>query len=210
MIWREKRVLLIILGILLAANAVFFLTYRVRYQSRLQDMDERLADAEAQLAQARASRVRVEQSYRSYKQTEADVKKIYDEYWATQSQRLTAMIAEVKRLTVASSLVPSSIGFARTEVEVQRLTRAGAQSNDPARQRRNESIGATEVGIQFGVEGTYEQVRRLINLLELSRQFVIIDQIGLAAGEGQNLRFNLNVKTLFRDDEKLRAASDRL
>lgn len=207
MIWREKRVLLIVLGVLLAANAIFFLTYRVRYQSRLADMDARLEQAEAQLAQARASRVRVEQSIRAYKQTEADVKKIYNEYWATQSERLTAMISEVKRLTVASSLVPSSIGFARTEVAVEKNRRG--QTNEPAR-RRNESIGATEVGIAFGVDGTYEQVRRLINLLELSRQFVIIDQIGLAAGEGHNLRFNLNVKTLFRDDEKTRAANDRL
>jgi hypothetical protein len=209
MIWREKRVLLIVLGVLLAANAIFFLTYRVRYASRLQDMDERLAQAEAGLAQARASRVRAEQSYRSYMQVEADVKKIYDEYWATQSERLTAMISEVKRLTVASSLVPSSIGFVRTEVEAQKITRR-APGSTAAGRLENVSIGATEVGIQFGVEGTYEQVRRLINLLELSRQFVIIDQIGLATGDGQTLRFNLNVKTLFRDDEKARAANNRL
>src|SRR5438874_2592741 len=32
MIWREKRILLIVLGLLLAANTVFFFTYRVRYE----------------------------------------------------------------------------------------------------------------------------------------------------------------------------------
>ena len=36
MIWREKRVLLIVLGVLLAANTVFFFTYRVQYKNRLQ------------------------------------------------------------------------------------------------------------------------------------------------------------------------------
>ena len=192
MIWREKRVLLIVLGILLAANAVFFLTYRVQYQSRLNDLDERQAQAENKLNQTRAARVRAEQQYRSYKQVEADVARIYNDHWGTQSERLTAMIAEVKRLTVASSLVPQAIGFSETNVEVKTASE---------RRIRKAPIGASEVGIEFGVSGTYEQVRRLINLLELSRQFVIIDGIGLAAGEGQNLNFSIHVKTLFRDGE---------
>lgn len=200
MIWREKRVLLIVLGILLFANVVFFFTYRVGYQARLTDIDERLAQAEGQLAQTRSARIRAEQQYRSYKQVEADVAKIYNEHWGTQTERLTAMIAEVKRLTVASSLVPRSIGFSETSIEVKTASE---------RRIRKAPIGANEVGISFGVTGTYEQVRRLINLLELSRQFVIIDQIGLAAGDGQNLNFNIHVKTLFRDDEQP-AADKRL
>jgi hypothetical protein len=200
MIWREKRVLLIVLGLLLAANLVFFLTYRVQYQSRLTDLDERLAEVESRVAQTRAARVRVEQQYRGYKQVEADVRKIYNDYWGTQSERLTPMISEVKRLTTASSLVPASISFDQTEIEVKTAS---------DRRVRRESIGATEVGISFGVTGTYEQVRRLINLLELSRQFVIIDQLGLAAGEGETLNFNIHMKTLFRDDEQ-RGADQRL
>ena len=202
MIWKEKRILLIILGLLLAANTVFFFTYRVQYQSRLDDLDERKAEAENQLAQTRAARVKAEQTYRSYKQIEADVDRIYNEYWGTQTQRLTAMIAEVKRLTVASSLVPTTIAFTSTGVAVK----------GPGQRRKNEPIGATEVGISFGVDGTYEQVRRLINLLELSRPFVIVDQIGLSAREGNTLSFTLHVKTLFRDDlaPKPGAANNRL
>ena len=201
MIWREKRVLLIVLGVLLLANTVFFFTYRVRYQSRLTDLDERMEQAETRLAEARASRVKAEQTYRSYKQIEADVAKIYNEHWATQTERLTPMIAEVKRLTQASSLVPATIGFSLTEVKTE-------APGGPSRKGR--SVGAKEVGISFGVAGTYEQVRRLINLLELSRQFVILKQISLAQREGNTLQFNLDVKTLFRDDEKPRAGSNRL
>lgn len=208
MIWKEKRVLLIVLGILLLANVVFFFTYRVQYQSRLNDLDERLAQAQQELEQTRAARLRAEQAYRSYKQVESDVQKVYNQHWATQEERLTAMIAEVKRLTVASSLVPTSIAFGRSEAAVQI---ASGQQRQGGR-RRNQPVGAIEVGVGFGVSGTYEQVRRLINLLELSRQFVIIDQIGLAAAEAERLNFNLHVKTLFRDDsaEKERAANSRL
>lgn len=203
MIWKEKRVLLIILGLLLLANTIFFFTYRVRYQSRLDDLEARLTTAENRLEQTRTSRVRAEQTYRSYKQTEADVQKIYSEYWSTREQRLTAMIAEVKRLTVASSLVPTTIAFTQADVKVKAERSAAAR-------RREGSIGANEVGITFGVQGTYEQVRRLINLLELSRQFVIIDQIGLTEGDAGVLRFNLHIKTLFRDTAPQNVANNRL
>lgn len=206
MIWREKRVLLIILGILLAANTIFFFTYRVRYQSRLTDLDERMEQAENRVSEARAARVRSEQTYRSYKQIEADVRRIYDEYWASQSERLTAMISEVKRLTVASSLIPRSVSYSAAEVK----TTGPAEPSTGGRSTARRGVGATEVGIHFGVNGSYEQIRRLINLLELSRQFVIIDRIALAQGDGTNLQFDLHVKTLFRDDEKTRAANDRL
>jgi hypothetical protein len=108
------------------------------------------------------------------------------------------MISEVKRLTVASSLVPTTIGFAQTSVAAKKQVRPAAGA--PRRAQR-ESIGATEVGITFGVQGTYEQVRRLINLLELSEQFVIISQIKLLARDAQVLDLNIHVKTLFREDD---------
>jgi len=190
MIWREKRALLIILGVLLAANTVYFFTYRVRYQSRLEDREQDLAQKQAELDQAHLARVRAERTYQSYRQIERDVQQVFDEHWSTQSERFTQLIGEVKRLTEASNMVPASYGF-------NRFALAETESG----KRKRASIGANEVGITFGVEGTYEQVRRLINLLELSRQFVIIDQISLAQREGQTLTLSLRLKTLFRDEK---------
>jgi Tfp pilus assembly protein PilO len=195
MIWKEKRVLLIALGVLLAANTFFFFTYRVRYQERLDSLNQDLQRAETQLREARTARLTAEARYQSYRKIERDVKLIFDEHWSTQSERLTAMIAEVKRLAVASSLTPAAYNF------TQSVAQLAAIDN----RRRNQKIGATEVGIAFTVEGTYEQVRRLINLLELSRQFVIMDQLGLAQREGQSLTLNLHLKTLFRDEKPLAA-----
>ena len=190
MIWRERRVLLIVLALLLAVNTGFFFTYRVQYQHRLDDLDRRLEAAEAQLAQARAERVRAERTFQAYQQIQQDVQRVLDQHWSTQEERLTAMIAEVKRLAEASDLIPQTYGF----------TRAVAESESAAGRRRREGIGVTEVRVTFDVTGTYQQARRLINLLELSRQFVIIEQINLAAREGQALTLALRLKTLFRDD----------
>jgi hypothetical protein len=202
MIWREKRILLIVLALLLAANAAFYFTYGVQYEKRLEDMDQRLADAERGLRQARASRIRTERTFQSYRQIERDITRIYNEHWATQPQRLTAMIKEVKRLAEASGTPPPSYGFTHKEVEVKSMAPA-------VRRRRDQALGASEVGITFGVDGSYAQIRRLINLLELSEQFVIIDQVGLSAGDGERLTMTLQLKTLFRDDDSP-VASDRL
>ncbi|HWW61072.1 MAG TPA: hypothetical protein VN181_06885 [Thermoanaerobaculia bacterium] len=191
MIWREKRVLLVILALLLAANTAFFFTYRVRYKNRIDSLDQRLAESEGKLNEARAERLAAERRYASYRKVERDVQFIYDQKWATQSERLTAVIAEIKKLAVASDLVPRSYTFTNEEAKVVETARSG---------RRPPSLDATEVGISYGVEGTYEQVRRLINLLELSDQFVIIDAIALSSQSGETLQVNLHVKTLFRGD----------
>jgi len=204
MIWREKRVLLIVLGLLLLANTIFFFTYRVQYVSRLHDLDARQAQSEAQLEQARNVRVTAEQQLAAYKKVQADLQVLYNERWSTPMQRLTLLIDEVKRLAAASHLQPPSYGF--TTAESKPL--AGATSAPSTKG----SIGTTTVGIAFTVQGTYEQVRRLINLLELSDQFVIIDGISLASNgtaTDKILTLNIRLKTLFRDTRTNAPAANR-
>jgi hypothetical protein len=199
MIWRERATLLIVLAIVLVANTLFFFTYRVQYQSRLDSLQTRLDDAKHELERARNARIRADRMFQGSRQVEKDVQRVFDENWSTQPKRLTMMIAEVKHLAAASNLAPPSYSFDLTE----------AKSEASAR-RRSESLGANEVGIAFSVQGTYQQVRRLINLLELSRQFVIIDKIGLASAGDQTLSLNLHLKTLFRAQPAETATNNRL
>lgn len=184
-IWREKRLLLGILGVLLVANTIFFFTYRVQYEHRLKDLDDRRDQASARLSQEKAQRLAAERRITSYKHIAGDVDDIYTKQWATEGERLAALIGEVKRLAVASQLSPRSISYNRSLPE-----RAGGGKQRTA---------AEVVTISFTVTGNYQQVRRLINLLELSQQFVIIDQVALAAAENQSLTLTLQLKTLFRD-----------
>jgi hypothetical protein len=183
-IWKEKRVLLAILGLLLAANTFFFFTYRVQYEKRLRDLDDRREQSETRLTQARSARMAAEGRVAAYRRISRDVEDVYTQQWATEAERLAALIREVKRLAAASQLPSRSYSFVREG-------RAGA--SDDAK------VGAEVVGISFSVHGNYRQVRRLINLLELSRQFVIIDSIALSSSENDNLTLTLHLKTLFRD-----------
>jgi len=189
MIWREHRVLLITLAVLLIANAIFFFTYRVQYEARLQALDSRLAQAEEQLQQARTKRIAAEQQLASYHKVQSDLQSLYDNTWATKQQRLTTLISELKKMAVATQLDPNTINFTET----------------PDREaEKNGGVGTSVVTIAFSVHGTYQQIRQLINQLELSDQFVIIDAINLAAGGGAagDLTLTLRLKTLFREPQR--------
>ena len=194
MIWREKRILLAVLGILLLGNTLFFFTYRVQYKKRLQDLDARLQQGEDRLQHAQNARLAAEQQLGAYRKVQQDLQTLYNDRWATEPQRLTALINEVKRLAVASQLVPRTYSFSK------------AEDREAAKTSR---IGTNTVIITFTVQGNYQQIRRLINLLELSDQFVIIDGINLAGSGGSDstLTMNLRLKTLFREPPRGGAVS---
>ncbi len=164
MIWREKRIPLAILGVFLLANAVFFFTYRVQYENRLSALEGDKHAAEQRLEQLRARRAQTEQQIATYRKAQAEIAAIYNDRWSTLPERFTALINEVKRLETASQLIGRSHGFAQSEKDTKEAA----------------GLGTNVVTISFSVQGTYAQVRRLINLLELSDQFVIIDAIGLS------------------------------
>ena len=115
MIWREYRVLLIVLAVLLAANAVFFFTYRVQYESRLQALDTRLQQTEEQLQRARNKRLSAEQQLASYNKAQIDLQNLYNYRWSTKAQRLTALINELKRMGAVTQLDPNSMNFSQAQ-----------------------------------------------------------------------------------------------
>lgn len=196
MIWREHRILLIVLAALLVVNAIFFFTYRVQYEARLQALDARLQQAQDELQRARNKRIAAEQQLASYNKVRTDLETLYNKTWATKEQRLTALINELKRMGTTTQLDPNSMSFSQI------------QDRDV---QRTAGVGTSTVVITFTVQGTYQQVRQLINLLELSKQFVIIDAINLASGGGSsgNLSLNLRLKTLFREPPRSTMAANK-
>lgn len=189
MIWREKRVWLIALGLALAADIFVFVTYRVQFQKRIDDVKVRKEQADARLAQAQASRLAAQDTFARYRKIQADLDVLYNTRWATQTERLTAWINEIKHLATASQMVPRVLNFAKTD------------DKDSTSLVKTKGIGTTAVTINYSVQGNYQQVRRLINLLELSDQFVIIDSLGVVStsGDPNLLTLTLRLKTLFRE-----------
>lgn len=186
MIWREHRVLLSVLAALLVANAIFFFTYRVQYEARLQALDARMQQAEEELQRARSKRTAAEQQVANYKQVQSDLQTLYNSRWATERERLTRLFTEIKREAVESQIVmPRSFSF--TQQEDREMQKSGG-------------VGTVTVTITFTAQGTYQQLRRLINRLETSNQFVIIDAISIGSGNPADmLTLTVRLKTLFRE-----------
>lgn len=195
MIWREKRTLLIVLGAILLANAIFFFTYRVQYENRLRALDTRLEEATAELREARNTRLAAERQVAEYRKIQSDVDDIFQRRWSTQSQRLTALINEVKDMTDATRLTPPAFSFTQTQTKKTSST--------------DKTPGAIQVGMSFTVRGSYQQIRQLINRIELSDQFVIISQIGLSSESGEQLSMTIQLKTLFRDTSAARQTTNQ-
>jgi hypothetical protein len=183
MMWRERKIPLIAMAVLLLGNIFFFFTYRVQYQSRLNDLDVRRDDSQKRLEEAQRARSATEQQLASYDKVRRDLQMLYNDRWSTQAKRFTLLFLEVKRLVAASHFDARSFAFSRAEVTANKET----------------PDGNTAVGVSFTVQGTYEQVRQLINLLELSDQFLIIDGISLGGTDSKLLTMNIRLKTMFRE-----------
>ncbi len=184
MIWREKSRLLIALGTFLVLNAIFFLTYRVRYKERVTALSNKLEASSVQLQEARAARTAAERQIAAYNEVLQTIDQVYTEWWATPEERLTALILEIRKLAAKSQLRPPSVSYNHA---------ASSLKGEPT----------STLSISFGVQGSYHQVRKFINMLELSPQFVIIDELGLSgpADGGSTLQFSIQLKTLFRETE---------
>jgi hypothetical protein len=184
MIWRENKWLLGALALLLLLNAIFFVTYRVRYENRLQALDEDLAAAQVTLRGHLDREEEAERMIASIERSRNDLQQVYEVWWSTQPERLAPLIVELQTLARKSGLNPPSRNYDYQE----------------QRDRATSTVGARVMTVTFTVEGRYDQIRTLINLIELSPHFVIIEELALSdsSARGEVLRMNLRLKTLFQ------------
>lgn len=184
MIWRERKWLLVGLGILLLVNIIFFVTYRVRYENRIEGLDKELAAVRQDLSEATERRQEVQQLLQSVDRTRQDLDLVYNDWWSTRPERLAPMIVELQTLAKKSGLTPPGRNYSWSEQQSER------------------AAGAETLSVGFKVEGTYEQIRNMINLIELSPHFIIIEEVSLvdASEGGKKLAMTLILKTLFRSN----------
>jgi hypothetical protein len=176
-LWRERWRLWVPALVFFLLNLGVFTVYRVRYAGDVQILDERLARVEGQLAALDTERRELEAARERAFATRAAIDELYRDRFATEKERLTKMIAEVKALAGRAGLVPSAISY-----PVEGLA----------------DYGLVKKSVVFGVEGTYAELRQLINLLELSSSFLTLEGVSLgAAGPQGSLRINLTISTYF-------------
>jgi len=181
--WKQRRAWIVAIGALLVLNTIFFFTYRVRYEERVDDARVRLAQAKEQLSIATARRVDYEQQLAAHKTMIETINTVYDTWWSTPEKRLTKLIVEVRTLVEKCGLSVDAVSYAR-----------GDASQDG---------GTTTMDVTFTVQGTYLQLRQLINLLELSDEFIIIDSVSFNGDDPSGtIGLNLHLRTIFKGEVK--------
>jgi Tfp pilus assembly protein PilO len=162
---------------LCVVNAALLSTYRGVYAGRFQALEEEIAEVRNLRTRTTQEVARREGQVATVEATRNRVESLYREGFATERERLTDLIREVKELAGRSGLRPGSISYP---------------------EERLEQYGLVEKSLVFTVEGDYAQLRRLINELETTDTFVALESISLSEAT-PNLRIDLRLSTLFSD-----------
>ena len=162
---------------LCVVNAALLSTYRGVYAGRFQALEEEIAEVRNLRTRTTQEVTRREGQVATVEATRSRVESLYRDGFATERERLTDLIREVKELAGRSGLRPGSISYP---------------------EERLEQYGLVEKSLVFTVEGNYAQLRRLINQLETTDTFVALESISLSEAS-PNLRIDLRLSTLFSD-----------
>lgn len=181
-IWRQRLWVWLPALLFFLANAGAFSVYRLGYAGQVQSLEEDVEEQERILGQLQAERRQKEGLIARARLNEQRVRQLYDQRFSTRSRRLTSVTDEIKRLAAQAGLSPSQITFPEEVIE---------------------QYGLVKRSYVFTVDGTYFELRRFINLLELSESFLILESMDLSESSGESepeLRINLRISTLFNRD----------
>jgi Tfp pilus assembly protein PilO len=181
-IWRQRPWVWVPALVFFLLNAGAFAVYRLGYAGRVESLQETLDTQEGKLRELAAQRRQMESMLARVRTNEHQVEQLYAERLSTRSRRLTGVTAEVKELARKSGLVPRAISYPEEDIE---------------------ELGLIKRSFVFSVEGTYVELRQLINLLEVSRSFLSLDEVRLDGNpEGPELNIDLELSTLFARDSE--------
>ena len=177
-IWRQRAWLWVPALLFFLANATAYSIYRFGFADRVAGLQEDMEETQKQLAPLEQRGQHLQRLIQRAEANRRLVRQIYDDRFSTRSQRLTNITAEVERLARQAGLDPREFAFPQREVA---------------------ELGLVKRSFVFSVNGTYVELRRFINLLELSPSFLTLEEVKLGGGaEGsEELQISLRLSTLF-------------
>jgi Tfp pilus assembly protein PilO len=162
-IWRQRLWVWAVALAFVALNGIGLLVYLFAYSDRVKTLEVDLQDQGKRQADVHAAHLHSEDLLRQARVNRERILQLYDEHFSTRRRRLTGVTAEVKDLANRAGLVPRSITYPEEQIQ---------------------QYGLIKRSFIFSVDGTYADLRKFINLLELSDSFLTLEDISLAE-EGQ-------------------------
>jgi Tfp pilus assembly protein PilO len=158
-IWRQRLWVWAAALAFVALNGIGLLVYLFAYSDRVNTLEVELRDQGKRQADVHAAHLHSEDVLRQARVNRERILQLYDEHFSTRRRRLTGVTAEVKDLAKRAGLVPRSITYPEEQIQ---------------------QYGLIKRSFIFSVEGTYADLRKFINLLELSDSFLTLEDAALA------------------------------
>ncbi len=156
-------------------NLIVLSTYRSLYSGRVDVLGEAIAEETAQLERMTDQQVQVAALVERANAAERGIELLYSERFATESERLTDVIREVRELASRAGVVPDRILYPEEAFE---------------------DYGLIKRSLEFTVEGSYQELRLFVNYLEQSESFLVLESLGLQDAD-QGLKIRTTLSTLF-------------
>jgi Tfp pilus assembly protein PilO len=176
--FRDRKVLFGILLVLLAANVAVLLSYRVLYDARLDALVAEQSALESRRDLVRRGAEEAAVTERKLFETQETLTRFFSETLGEREEQIAPLIEEIYRTTRAAGLRPDAISYSSVD--------------EP---------GTDSLTMTFSVEGGYADVRRLLSEIERSPRFLVVEQLGLAGGSGEDpdlVRVAFTVTNFFR------------
>jgi type IV pilus assembly protein PilO len=180
-IWRQRTWVWAPALAFFVLNLALFSAYRMVYSGQVENLRDRLASRMEQLEELEAEAAEAERLVESARTTREALAGLYENRLASERTRFTKVTAEVRELARRSGLEPSAMSYPTEEIE---------------------DYGLVKRYFTFSVSGTYVELRRFINLLELTPTFITLEQVSLSGddNQGNQLRIRLTLSTLFAEE----------
>ncbi|HUF78301.1 MAG TPA: hypothetical protein VMR44_05235 [Thermoanaerobaculia bacterium] len=175
-IWRRRLGLWVPALAFFLVNLGLFSTYRLVYAGRVDSLQGSLEQREQVLAVLGGRSAELTERAAAARQSRLGLERLYRDRLSTERNRFTAVTAEIRELARRAGLAPAAMSYPTEEIE---------------------DYGLVKRYFTFNVEGTYVELRRFINFLELTQSFVTLEEVALSGGEGARLKIRLNLSTFF-------------
>jgi Tfp pilus assembly protein PilO len=176
-LWRREMKLWLPPVLLLVVAAGAWVYYRAQLADELESGRRGAARLEEEIGELAAERERLEEVAEAAKRNQEQLVEFYARRLGTVGERLTSILGEVRSLASEAGLDPRAFQYPDEPVE---------------------ELGLVERSIVFSVDGSWQELRRFIRLLEQSPSFLVLQQISLSGkARGRDLRIALTLSTLF-------------
>jgi Tfp pilus assembly protein PilO len=161
--------------VLVVVFASVLSTYRAIYAGRLAALRAQISSEEKDLERLGSERADLDALVDRARAGKTGIETLYEDTFSTERERFTSVLREVRELAERSGLRVESFSYPTEAIE---------------------DFGLIERQIVFNVEGSYDQLRRFVNFMELADNFVVLRNVDASEGRS-GLRIHLELSTLF-------------